>query len=288
MKKVSYSQFSMWSNCKQQYKLAYIDNLRTSSANISTIFGTSMHEVIQEFLTAMYTETKSKAFDMNLQFMLRDKLIENFNKEKNALQEGLTPCTKEELDEHYQDGKLILIYFKNKLAKFFTKKGYKLVGIEIVLDAMANSSVKFIGYIDIAIEDLSDGTITIYDLKTSTSGWGSYQKNDTTKTSQLLLYKKIFSEKFNVSLDKIKVEYVILRRKIDPNAEFPIPRVSRFVPANGKPSINKAWKSFQEFLDYTFTADGEYNITNEYPFNKTKACDWCEFKKRRLCPGWFF
>ena len=39
MGRVSYSQYSMWSSCPQQYKLNYIDKLGESSGNIHTIFG---------------------------------------------------------------------------------------------------------------------------------------------------------------------------------------------------------------------------------------------------------
>ena len=55
----------------------------------------------------------------------------------------------------------------------------------------------------------------------------------------MLLYKKFYSEKYEIPLDKIKVEYQILKRKISENFEYPIPRISKFVP-NGKP-LKKTW-----------------------------------------------
>ena len=45
----------------------------------------------------------------------------------------------------------------------------------------------------------------------------------------MLLYKKFYSEKYEIPLDKIKVEYQILKRKISENFEYPIPRISKFV-----------------------------------------------------------
>ena len=256
MAKVSYSQYGMYTTCQEQYKLNYIDKLGTSSANIHTIFGSAMHETIQHFLEVMYGVTKKQALQMNLEGMLKDKLVEHFNKENEKMEDGMFPCTKEELGEFYEDGKLILQYFRNKLDKLYSKSGFKLVAIEMPLNAEIKPGVHFIGFIDIILEDLSDNTIIIIDLKTSTKGWSQYQKNDKVKTSQMLLYKKFYSEKYNLPLDQIQVEYQILKRKIFEGADFPIPRISKFVPANGKPSVNKAWDGFMEFVDSVFEDGG--------------------------------
>lgn len=285
MAKVSYSQYGMYTTCQEQYKLNYIDKLGTSSANIHTIFGSSMHETIQHFLDVMYNVSKKQALTLNLEGMLYKQLVEHFTKENEKMEDGMFPCTKEELGEFFEDGKLILQYFRNKLDKLYSKSGFRLVAIELPLNAEIKPGVHFIGFIDIILEDLSDNSIVIIDLKTSTKGWSQYQKNDKVKTSQMLLYKKFYSEKYNVPLDKIKVEYQILKRKIFEGADYPIPRISKFVPANGKPSVNKAWDGFMEFVDSVFGEGGEI-IQENFPPSKGKQCDWCEFKTRKLCSIW--
>lgn len=284
MARVSYSQYSMWSSCPQQFKLNYIDKLGESSANIHTIFGSAMHEVIQHFLGVMYGVTKKQALELDLEMMLKDKLVEHFTKEKEKLTEG-TPCSREELEEFYGDGRHILQYFKNKLDKLYTKSGFELVAIEMPLNAEIKPGVHFIGFIDIVLKDISSGEIIIIDLKTSTSGWNKYQKSDKIKTSQMLLYKKFYSEKYDIPIEKIKVEYQILKRKLIESTDFTIPRISKFIPPNGKPSVNLAWKGFMEFVD-TVYADGGLIHTDNFPTNKGKACNWCEFKTRKLCPIW--
>ena len=285
MAKVSYSQYGMYSACQEQYKLNYIDKLGTSSANIHTIFGSAMHETIQHFLDVMYNVTKKQALQLNLEEMLYKQLVEHFTKENEKMEDGMFPCTKEELGEFYEDGKLILQYFRNKLDKLYSKTGFELVAIEQVLNAEVKPGVHFIGFIDILLKDKSTNEIIIIDLKTSTKGWSQYQKNDKVKTSQMLLYKKFYSEKYNVPLDKIKVEYQILKRKIFEGADFPIPRISKFVPANGKPSVNKAWDGFITFVNEVFDDEGNF-IQREYKPTKGKQCDWCEFKQRKLCSIW--
>jgi len=78
MARVSFSQYSMWTSCPQQYKLSYIDGLSISNANIHLIFGTAMHETLQKFLDVMYNATKSSALAMDLDMLLKDRLVENF------------------------------------------------------------------------------------------------------------------------------------------------------------------------------------------------------------------
>lgn len=284
MAKVSYSQYGMYSTCQQQYKLKYVDKLGESSANIHTIFGSAMHETIQHFLDVMYNVTKKQALTLNLEGMLYDSLVEHFTNEKDKM-EGRFPCTKEELDEFFEDGKLILEYFTKKLDKLYSKSGFELVAIEQMLNAEVKPGVNFVGFIDVLLKDKTTQEYIIIDLKTSTRGWNKYQKNDKIKTSQMLLYKKFYSEKYDIPLDKIKVEYQILKRKLWEAADFPVPRISKFVPANGKPSVNRAWDGFLGFVNNVFGENGEI-IQTDFPTNKGKHCDWCEFKERNLCPLW--
>ena len=51
---------------------------------------------------------------------------------------------------------------------------------------------------------------------------------------------------------------------------------------NGKPSINKAWRGFMNFIETVFDDEGNHKEI-DYFTNKGKPCDWCEFKQRGLC-----
>ena len=286
MAKVSFSQFSTWSSCPQQYKLRYIDKLGESSANIHTIFGTAMHETIQHFLSVMYGVSKKQAEEIDTNKLLLDWMRKEYIKETEKLSSG-TICTQLELEEFYGDGRRILEWFKKKLDKFYTKTGFELVGIEIPLNAPIKEGVHLIGFIDIVMRDLSTGEIIIIDLKTSTMGWNKYQKADKLKNAQIIIYKKYYSELFNVPLDKIKVEYQIMRRKMPEEAPFPIPYVSKHIPASGKPTVNKVYGEFMEFVNSVFDDEGKFR---DVPFPKNpgerkKNCKFCEFGARGLCDG---
>ena len=119
--------------------------------------------------------------------------------------------------------------------------------------------------------------LKIIDLKTSTRGWNKYQKKDKFKTAQLLLYKKFYSKKTGHPIDKIDVEYVILKRKLWENTDFPQKRIQKFSPANGKPSINRVSKQLDEFINGAFGGD---------PLSATpskSACRYCEFNQTEHC-----
>ena len=212
-KTISYSQFSMWAQCPFRWKLNYIDGYRQFTDNIHTLFGTSMHEVLQTYLTIMYTDTIKTADALSLDNMLLDIMKNNFLKiiKDNG---GVEFCTKEEMNEFYQHGLIILEWFKKKRGMYFSKNGYELVGIEVPIRYELPNKIKFIGYIDVLIKDLVRDRYKIIDIKTSTMGWNKWQKADKNKTNQLLLYKQFYGKQNDIPLDKIDVEYFIVKRKL--------------------------------------------------------------------------
>ena len=280
-KRISYSQLSMFSECPERWKLNYVDKLRVFESNIYLIFGTAMHEVLQEYLEVMYFDSVKNADKLKLEQRLHDKLIEGFKKAKE--QDEKEPCTLEELKEFFQDGCDILDFVKKRRADYFSKRGYKLIGCEVPIDVDLRKNVKMIGYLDLVILDEYHNTLKIYDIKTSTMGWNKWMKKDENKTQQLLLYKQFYSKQYNHPIDKIEVEYFIVKRKLWEKAMFPQKRVQKFSPASGKPSMNKVAKRLNTFLDLAFDDDGEYNIENIIPTPSKKACKWCEFRKTEYC-----
>jgi hypothetical protein len=266
--------------------LAYIDDLRESSSNIHSVFGSAMHETLQEYLSRCLRISKSQADkNMNTKEFLKEKMREFFVKESN---DGQNPiCSKEELVEFLEDGYAILDYFQKSknFNNFFSLKDDELIAIEQPINTKILENVNFLGFIDFIVRNKKTGRYRITDFKTSTKGWSKYQKADPVKNSQILLYKKFYAELLGISQDLIDVEFIILKRKLYENTDFVVPRISKHVPASGKPSVNKAWKGFSDFVESVFDVDGNYRTDVEYPKNPTKLCDWCEFKQRGICSG---
>jgi len=282
LKKISYSQYSQWDVCPHKWKLNYIDKLSEFTDNIHTLFGTSMHEVLQTYLTVMYNDTIKMADALPLEKMLLHRMKYNYTNamEKNG---GEVICEQSDMEEFYKHGLSILDWFKKRRQNYFSKKGYELVGIETPINYDLPNDIKFIGYIDVLLYDKVRDRYKIIDIKTSTMGWNKYQKADKNKTDQLLLYKQFYGAQHDIPLDKIDVEYFIVKRKLYEKVDFPQRRVQTFSPANGKPSINKVINNLNQFLQESFI-DGEYNMEHTYIKRPSKKnCRFCEFNQTEHC-----
>ena len=282
MKKISYSQYNQWITCPYKWKLNYIDKLGVFTDSIHTMFGTSMHEVLQTYLTIMYNDTVKMADALPLEKMLLTRMKRNYQQimERNG---GEVFCEQSDMEEFYKHGLLILEWFKKKRANYFSKKGYELVGIEVPINYNLPNGVKFIGYMDVVLYNKVSGRYKIIDIKTSTMGWNKWMKADKNKTDQLLLYKQFYGAENDIPLDKIDVEYFIVKRKLYEGLDFPQRRVQTFSPASGKPSINKVINNLNQFLEESFV-DGEYNMEHTYIKRPSKKnCRFCEFNQTEHC-----
>ena len=288
-RKISYSQFSMYSQCPKHWELAYAKNLRTFSQSIHTVFGTAMHETLQHYLTVMYDDSVKAADAIDIHSYLKDQMYTLY---KEAVEKmGSHFSNKFELGEFYEDGVAILDWFKRRRGGYFSRKNEELLGIEIPIYHPVNETndkVMMLGYLDVVIRNKVTDTITIIDIKTSTRGWNKWQKADKTKTSQLVLYKKYFAEQYGFDVEKIDIKYMIVKRKLIEGAMFPQKRITEFAPASGKPTRNKLAKSIESFVDSSFHPDGTFNLDREYPAvagKNNKNCKYCEFADRLdLCP----
>tara|TARA_B100001769_G_C22029253_1_gene553080 strand:+ start:269 stop:1132 length:864 start_codon:yes stop_codon:yes gene_type:complete len=282
MKRISYSQYNQWVTCPHKWKLNYIDKLGEFTDSIHTLFGTSMHEVLQTYLTVMYNDTIKMADVLPLDKMLLHRMKYNYTTimEKNG---GVEFCTQADMEEFYQHGLLILEWFKKKRANYFSKKNYELVGIEVPINYELPNDIKFIGYMDVVIYDNFRDRYKIIDIKTSTMGWNKYMKADKNKTDQLLLYKYFYGVENNIPIDKIDVEYFIVKRKLYTKVDFPQRRVQTFSPASGKPSVNKVMNNLNQFINESFI-DGEYNTEHTYIKQPSKKnCRFCVFNQTKHC-----
>ena len=270
-KSISYSQFALWEQCPYSWKLTYVDKAIPFTDNIHTMFGTAMHEVLQEYLKVMYSQSIVEADKLLLNEELEDRMKKIFMeiRQKNGGEEF---CTKNDMVEFYNDGLKIIDFFKKKRNQYFSKRGYELVGIETSLNYDLPNNLKFRGFIDLIIKDTVRNRIKIIDIKTSTWGWNKYQKANKNKTDQLLLYKQFYSKQHDVPMDRIDVEYFIVKRKLYENTDFPQKRIQTFTPANGKPSINKVLRRLEAFMTECYDEDGNIKDNGYEKCNPKAKC----------------
>lgn len=279
---ISYSQYSTFQKCQHLWKLKYIDKIKEQEPSIHLIFGTSMHNIIQHWIQVMFNKTVKESEALDFDKLLLDELKKNYADDVAKHKKHFS--TKEQLTEFYLDGLETLKWLRKKRTKFFDRRNQELVGTEIpilIAPSPDKPNVILTGFLDLVLKDKKGPKFYIGDFKTSTKGWNQWDKKDETKIAQLLLYKIYFSQQYNIPVDDIEVEFMILKRKIDLDSMYSQRRVQLFKPSQGSVSLNKTLKSFESFINSCFLPDGEYNSL--FPYQATAGkndfnCRFCEFK----------
>ena len=273
--RISYSQFSKWDKCPYTWKLDYVDKVETFKGNIYTLFGSALHETIQAYLVCYYERTIKEAENLPLRDILQYRMENNYKISKEQHGDDFD-VSLEDMKEFFNDGCNIIDEFLKRKSGYFPKKNTELVGIEIGLNHKVTDTIDFRGYMDVVLHNSVTGRIKIIDIKTATMGWNKYMKADKIKTNQLLLYKYFFSKEREIPIDKIDVEYLILKRKLYENFDYPQKRLQTFSPASGKPSINKVMRRLQEFIEECFDDEGNVIGKDYEKCEKHKKCILCK------------
>jgi hypothetical protein len=281
-KNISFSQLLLYNSCQYKWYLTYPKKLAPYKPSIHTVFGTALHETVQEWLDVLYNQTVKAANEMDLSELLLDRMRKTYKKERyNNGNEDFT--TSQELQQFHDDGMQILNYLKKKRAVYFSTKNTYLAGVETPILQEVKPGVVFKGFIDLVFYNTFTEKYLILDIKTSTRGWSDYEKKDETKISQILLYKEFFAQQFNTDVENIDVEYFIVRRKIYEGGDFVPKRVQQYRPASGKIKRKKAIESINKFVNEAFDDNGNY-LEREYPKQPSKSnCMFCPFKENPLC-----
>lgn len=280
---VSFSQFTNWFTCPHKWMRDYILHEKSFEDSLHMTFGTGVHEAIQLYLQTLYKigEKEAEEIDMVAKF------VETFKREiatKNLKH------TQSDFDDFVEDGKNVLAEFKkpeNRL-RYFPRDKWELLAIEDELNVEIRNNVMLTGKLDLVLKEKSTGNIRIVDFKTSTNGWNNYQKEDFTKTSQLVLYKALYSKKNNIPLTKIQIEFIILKRKLYENSKYEQSRLQIFKPSSFQSDVLQVIQEFGKFVDSCFTTEGKHKTDALYPKipGKNKAnCKYCPHLKNKKCDG---
>jgi len=281
---LSYSQISMYQSCQYKWKKVYIDRLKETSVSIDLLFGTAMHFVIQEWLTCMYTVSAKAANEMDLNALLKVTMADEYKKGLAAGKGHFSNAT--QMREYLFHGSQIIEELHKKRSEYFPIKDHELVGIEVplVVDVDPIRKIAFTAFLDVVLKNTRTDEIIIIDLKTSRNGWNAKKKADSKSMAQLLFYKKYYAEQHNILLEKISILYLVLKRVLYTQSEFPQKRFQRVVPASGKPSINKAIKVIDTLINHGYKEDGSYNGDAKYTKCKDKTiCQYCHLYKTDNC-----
>jgi len=290
-KNISYSQMSIFRSCPHRWKLQYKDKIRRFSSSIHTVFGSAIHEVIQEYLNVMYNTSGVIADQLNLEDQFQAAFINEYQKQYKA-NNNEHFSSAEEMREFFEDGIGILNWFKKKRSGYFSKRGWYLVGCELPIVISPNrmyDNILYTGFLDIVLYHEPTDTFKIIDIKTSTRAWGDKDKKNEDKQYQLLLYKQFFSEQYGIPLNNIDIEFFIVKRKvmewdddklISPYQSY---RVQQFTPPSGKIKLGKAKNAINDFIKECFTTSG--NIKDgDYPkLPSSWNCRFCPYSTDDAC-----
>jgi len=275
----------MFRSCPHKWALQYKDGHKTFTPSIHTVFGTAFHETLQHYLDIMYSKSGAEADRIDINELLEDNLRDEYaNQYKKYNSQHFS--TGEEIREFFEDGKEILNFIKKKRSSYFSKKGWYLVGCEIPVSIIPNNAYKNViyqGFLDVVLYHEPTNTFKIIDIKTSTKGWNKFAKKDEEKHFQLILYKKYFAEQFGIPEEDIDIEFLITRRKIYTDGEYPQKRIQEFKPSSGRNKLAKATRVINEFIESVFDKEG-YKDRDFLPQPSKWNCNFCPFKNnQKLC-----
>ena len=285
-KSISYSQLSMYTNCPHKWSLQYKDGHYTSEASIHMTFGTALHETLQHYITTIYEISGAEADRIDLDAYFEERFRETYLKDykSNKKVHFGDPV---QMKEFFEDGLEIIKVVKKNRGGHFGKRGWYLVGCEvpiILIPLPQFNNVLYKGYLDVVLYHEPTNSFKILDIKTSTKGWSDYEKKDETKQFQLILYKYFFAKQFGVEIDKIDIEFFIVKRKLWENSPYPLSRIQEFTPASGKVKVNKAVNAVTSFIEGVFNTNGSYKDITHEPNPSLNGCKFCPFKENKeLC-----
>lgn len=286
---ISYSEMSVYNTCPYKWKAQYVDRIIPYTPNIYLVFGTAIHETIQEWLHVLYEDSVKAANNIDLHKIFYNKLTVTYKEEFNKNNKTHFSDS-QEMEMFYLDGIHILDYLKKHRTKYFIRKRMYLVDDEVLLYYKIKEGLYFKGYLDLVFYNELLEEWVILDIKTSTKGWKSYAKKDMNKLAQLLLYKKFFSEQFKIPLDKVKISYFIVKRRIPKDAEYASMqrRVQEFNPPSGKIKIGQSLEMLNSFIENTRTSDNERKQVSQPTAPGKWTCAFCELKDNGLCTDSYY
>ncbi len=250
---ISFSELKKWNSCPYARKLAYGEKIKLFQGNTYTAFGTALHETIE----SMYSD---KPVDS-----AKDLFLENLKSSFNALND-------KDLDEKLaaemvHQGPPILAPLQQTVQDYFGDFEIFSIEEELYMPTDIVEDYNFKGFIDLVIKT-PDGYYNIIDWKSCSWGWNFKRKTDPMTVYQLTLYKNFFAKKYNISPEKIRTFFVLLKRTAKKD------RVEILPVTNGKKRTTNAL----QLLDRAIK-----NITSGLCVKNRLSCRQCEFYNTEHC-----
>lgn len=257
-KTVSYSQLRNWLKCPHYHYRVSITKDIPYPTNKYTVLGTAVHDTCEQIYK----------FDPDNRETIHQLFWDNLTIEKLENSDELSDGEFGEIDELAKPYLNILPDIREYVSTCYSTK-IKSIETELKLEIPINQYLdrhfdrdfEFVGYIDLVLVD-EFGNHILIDWKTSTKGWNKWKKADEKYYYQLILYRYLYSKKFDIPLEKVKTSFIIFNAR-DEGIESFVPPVQEWPEAINSLKL-MIYNAYQEEF---------------YPFNKT--CRFCECEEWR-------
>jgi len=255
-RRISYSEFKIWNECPHKHKLIYVDKVPYYSSNEYTAFGTSIHESCEKLLpdnTIDAYQVFEEAFLRELKGLkdqgleLNTRLVQDMRQQAKPICEQVLPAVK----NCFGDFEI----FSVEEALMEEMKSIKSFG------------KKFKGFIDLVIKT-PDEKYHIIDWKTCSWGWDNKKKSDKIVNYQLTMYKHFFSEKHDISPERIETYFALLKRTAKKN------NVEFVKVTSGEKKTNNCLSLLEKSV---------INIEKGISIKNRLSCKYCKFYKTENC-----
>jgi len=245
----SYSRISTYDNCPYQYKLQYIDGIKTEEESIEAFMGTRIHETLEKLysnliLSKMSTLEELLAYyDEQWENNWHDKVFIN-NKDLTAQDYKL--AGENAIKAYYSE-----YYPFNRTRPLWTERR--------VMIPLGDDDYKLQGVID-RLDKREDGVLEIHDYKGS-KNLPTQRKLDEDK--QLALYQLAVQEAYpEADGFELVWHYVLF------NTELRSRRTQE--------QLNDLTQEYKNMIDVIENA-------KEFPTKESRLCDWCGYQI--YCPA---
>ena len=248
----SYSRLETFEKCKLKFKYRYIDEIIPEiPKSIEAHLGTIIHETLEWLYKKVMEKTVPSIDEAIVHYS--EKWAEESADEKLIVNKFM----KEK--DYFDKGVKFLLdyYFKHQPFKDNTIATEKQV--EINLDETGEK--KLVGFIDRLVHNLENNEIEIHDYKTANF---LPTKEDLQRNRQLALYSIGIKEEFGK----------------DKNIKL----IWHYLAHNEKIIIKKTDKDIENLKKEVIELINKIESTKEFLPNKSRLCDWCEYKN--MCEGW--
>lgn len=214
---VSYSEWMLWRQCQQRWKLDFVDGHRSKVVGVHMDFGTVIHGTIERL--------RCRRPDPALTI---DDHVRSFRSSFEALYNEHRPLYRDPvptMEFFLEAGETILRRFHECRELAEAEVVYNEHELFEPIDR-SDVSLNFKGFIDMVIKtkDARGKTILyVCDFKTCSWGWGRDKRQDKDLHFQILLYKHFLCKKFDLDPKLVRTAFVLLKkrpRKDDSPVEF--------------------------------------------------------------------